>query len=85
MVITAGAKAVAAGAFHSMVIKEDGSVWATGSNEYGQLGVNGTKSAKTFLRLTEFSDGTANKHAIMSVSLRPAIMQAREIIATINC
>ena len=27
-----------AGGYHNMVIKPDGSVWATGSNEYGQLG-----------------------------------------------
>ena len=33
-----GAEAIAAGRFHSMVLKKDGSVWATGHNDYGQLG-----------------------------------------------
>ena len=32
------AVAVAAGGYHSMVLKLDGSVWATGWNQYGQLG-----------------------------------------------
>ena len=46
LVITAGATAIAAGGYHSMVLKEDGSVWATGDNEYGQLG-DGSTTAKT--------------------------------------
>ena len=42
-VISGGAVAAAACWYHSLVLKNDGSVWATGSNEFGQLGV-GTKS-----------------------------------------
>lgn len=38
LVVHAGVKAIAAGSFHSMVIKTDGSVWAAGNNEKGQLG-----------------------------------------------
>ena len=34
----AGVQAISAGADHSLVLKTDGSVWATGSNHYGQLG-----------------------------------------------
>jgi len=30
--------AVAAGGFHTMILKTDGTLWATGSNHYGQLG-----------------------------------------------
>ena len=37
-----GAKAIAAGSRHSMVLSQDGSVWATGRNYFGQLG-DGTK------------------------------------------
>ena len=40
-VFSGGAIAVAAGGAdggHSMVLKQDGSVWATGKNMYGQLG-----------------------------------------------
>ena len=36
---------VAAGSYHSLVIKEDGSVWATGCNKYGQLG-DGSKAER---------------------------------------
>ena len=43
--IVKGAKAVAAGSRHSMVLKQDGSVWATGLNYHGQLG-DGTKVEK---------------------------------------
>merc|ERR1711965_741476 len=38
MVIPGGAANVAAGGYHSIVLKQDGSVWATGFNKYGQLG-----------------------------------------------
>jgi alpha-tubulin suppressor-like RCC1 family protein len=37
--VMSGVKAVAAGALHSLVLKTDGSLWAFGSNAYGQLGV----------------------------------------------
>ena len=48
---------VAAGAFHSMVLKEDGSIWATGSNRDAQFG-DGTKIyQKSFVRLTPFRSG----------------------------
>ena len=33
-----GARAVAAGGYHSMILTEEGSVWVTGWNVYGQLG-----------------------------------------------
>ena len=45
LVFSGDAKAVAAGAAHSMVLKKDGSVWATGKNKYGQLG-DGTNTNK---------------------------------------
>ena len=34
----AGAKAVAAGSYHSIILTHEGDVWATGWNKYGQLG-----------------------------------------------
>ena len=37
---------MSAGGSHSMVLKVDGSVWATGDNQYGQLG-DGTFVSKT--------------------------------------
>ena len=41
-----GVEAVAAGYYHTMIIKDDGSLWATGVNWYGQLG-DGTTSDKS--------------------------------------
>nr|GEV70481.1 ultraviolet-B receptor UVR8 [Tanacetum cinerariifolium] len=35
---------VAAGAYHSLALSDDGSVWSWGHNTYGQLGVNGENS-----------------------------------------
>ncbi|XP_021276048.1 ultraviolet-B receptor UVR8 [Herrania umbratica] len=37
--------AVAAGAYHSLALADDGSVWSWGYNIYGQLGVNGENSS----------------------------------------
>ena len=37
--IDSGRKTIAAGYHHSMAIKSDGSLWAWGVNEYGQLGL----------------------------------------------
>ena len=39
-VISADVKAVAAGNSHTILLKTDGSVWTTGTNEYGELGDN---------------------------------------------
>ena len=57
-VIPDGVKAIAAGACHSMVVKQDGSVWAAGSNEFGQIGDNSTTHKETFVRLTSFDNGS---------------------------
>ena len=43
--------AIAAGGFHSMVLKEDGSLLVTGSNEHGQFGDSSTVSENTFVKL----------------------------------
>ena len=39
---------VAAGAYHTLVLKSDGTVWATGYNGYGQLGTGTTQSETEF-------------------------------------
>lgn len=41
--VHADAEAISAGRYHSMVMKQDGTVWATGENKYGELG-DGTKT-----------------------------------------
>ena len=52
------AKAMAAGHLHSLVLKNDGSVWAAGRNAYGQLG-DGTRIDKKDFVQTQDSDGNA--------------------------
>ncbi|HVU08516.1 MAG TPA: RCC1 repeat- and reductase domain-containing protein [Verrucomicrobiae bacterium] len=37
-IISSGVVAVAAGAYHSLFLKNDGSLWAAGNNQYGELG-----------------------------------------------
>jgi alpha-tubulin suppressor-like RCC1 family protein len=41
-----GVAAVSAGAYHTMILKIDGSLWATGINNTGQLG-DGTTTARS--------------------------------------
>ena len=46
--ITSGAKAMAAGFGHSMVLAQDNSLWATGWNLYGQFGDGSLTSSSVF-------------------------------------
>jgi alpha-tubulin suppressor-like RCC1 family protein len=42
---------VAEGAFHTMIIRKDGSLWAFGNNSFGQLGDGTTKTRTNFVRI----------------------------------
>ena len=53
------AKAIAAGLFHSMVLQRDGTVWATGRNDYGQLGDRSMICKKLFVRVTTGAQAVA--------------------------
>ena len=44
---------VIAGHFYTMLVKNDGSVWATGSNEFGQLGDGSRNAVEHFERVIE--------------------------------
>ena len=46
-VVHAGATAIAAGYTHSMMLKQDDTVWGTGASKNGQLG-DGTTREKTY-------------------------------------
>ena len=50
-VVHAGAQAIAAGEEHSMVLKTDGTVWATGRNKYGELGDGTTSHKSSFVKV----------------------------------
>ena len=52
----ADAKAIAAGHHHSIVLQNDGSVWAAGRNAYGQLG-DGSRIDKSNFVQAQDSDG----------------------------
>merc|ERR1712032_444148 len=50
--VPSGATAIAAGEEHSMVLKQDGTVWATGNNDDGRLGDGTTQNARlTFVKV----------------------------------
>ena len=48
--ITSGVEAVATGELHSVVLKQDGSAWATGRNYNGQLGDGSTVDSSIFVK-----------------------------------
>ena len=50
-VLADDAKAVAAGLEHSMVLKTDGTVWATGENMAGQLGDGSWRGTSKFVKV----------------------------------
>ena len=47
-----GAIGISAGGRHSMVLKQDGCVWITGDNEYGQIGDLTFVNKKSFLQVS---------------------------------
>lgn len=44
-------KSIASESFHTIGLKEDGSLWATGSNNYGQLGNNTVDASNYFVQI----------------------------------
>ena len=52
-----GISAVAAGNYHTVILKSDGSVWTAGSNYWGQLGLSGANDQKDFIRASDENGG----------------------------
>jgi len=48
-----GITAVAAGNYHTVILKSDGSVWTAGSNYWGQLGLVGINDQPNFTRVSD--------------------------------
>jgi alpha-tubulin suppressor-like RCC1 family protein len=73
-----GVKTLATGWYHSLALKEDGTVWAWGDNYYGQLG-NGTNGlnakSSTPVRVSNLSGGQAiaagGYHSLATVATQP--------------
>jgi len=53
-----GIIAVAAGNYHTVILKNDGSVWAAGSNFWGQIGFPDLADRQTFTRISDENGNT---------------------------
>ena len=42
--------------WHSLILKNDGTLWGTGQNAYGQLGLGDTTDRNTFTQITTNAD-----------------------------
>jgi alpha-tubulin suppressor-like RCC1 family protein len=51
--VTDDVKQVACGYDHTVIIKNDGSLWTCGDNNQGQLGLNSTTNRDTFTKVTK--------------------------------
>jgi len=70
------AVAIAAGNYHTVVLKKDGSVWVTGENYYNQLGNNGD-GRRNFVRLKD-SDGSYIEAVAVAARGDMTIIQKRD-------
>jgi alpha-tubulin suppressor-like RCC1 family protein len=64
--------AVAAGQYHSIALKTDGTVWAWGYNKYGQLGDGTTTDSTTPVQISGLTDVTAiAAGSLHTIALKP--------------
>ena len=61
------AKQVIAGSNHTMILAEDGTVFACGCNTYGQLGLGDTTDRNTFTAVSALPDGKVAKQVIAGI------------------
>ena len=72
-VVHVGATAIAAGNTHSMVMKQDGTVWTTGYGEKGQLGDGTlTRTVLTFKKVVS-SGQCDSKGMFTGVCVKPCV------------
>ena len=70
-------KAISAGGYHTIILKEDDTVWATGFNNDGQLGLGNTTSQNEFTQVTVDGEGNNfnNIKTIVSGQLHSMILK----------
>ncbi|MEC8263814.1 MAG: chromosome condensation regulator, partial [Pseudomonadota bacterium] len=61
------AKQVVAGNGHTMILAEDGTVFACGSNESGQLGLGDVEDRDTFTAVPPLPDGKVAKQVVAGI------------------
>ncbi|WP_052295857.1 fimbrillin family protein [Parasphaerochaeta coccoides] len=61
--------AVSAGAYHTMILKNNGTLWATGFNSAGQLGDGTTTNRSTPVRVKDTTDGSGFMTDVAAVSV----------------
>ena len=54
-----GITAIASGDYHSITLKSDGTVWAWGKNDYGQLGDGTTMNRSSPVQVSSLANITA--------------------------
>ena len=59
---------VAAGSYHTLVLKSDGTVWATGYNRYGQLGNGTTVTSSNFFVQVKGENGVGYLEDIVQIT-----------------
>ena len=59
---TDGIKSVCCGANHTIMLKNDGTLWGCGHNEFGQLGLGNTNNRNTFTQIATNADNVKSVH-----------------------
>ena len=59
--VHAGAQTIAAGDWHSMLLKQDGTVWTAGANNHGQLGDGTNTARKNFVQVNGVTGQLASR------------------------
>ena len=79
-------KAIAAGYAHSLALKTNGTVWATGRNNFGQLGDGSNTDKNKFVRVIRTWDttlgNTLSTCTTLSVRLQQTLAHTAEVIHT---
>ena len=63
-------KEIYCGGFHTLILKNDGTLWSAGNNDYGQLGLGDTSYRYTFTEITTNGDNVKsllNQYDIPSI------------------